>query len=66
MRIHFIAIGGAIMHNLAICLKNLGHNVSGSDDIIFDPAKKNLEETNPFHLSIEVKEAIIPQTQKRK
>ena len=46
MRIHFIAIGGAIMHNLAICLKNLGHNVSGSDDIIFDPAKKNLEETN--------------------
>ena len=42
MNIHFIAIGGAIMHHLAICLKNLGHNVSGSDDIIFDPAHANL------------------------
>lgn len=43
MNIHFIAIGGAIMHNLAICLKNLGHHVTGSDDIIFDPSKSNLE-----------------------
>ncbi|MEZ4929800.1 MAG: Mur ligase domain-containing protein [Chitinophagales bacterium] len=43
MDIHFIAIGGAVMHNLAICLKNLGHNVTGSDDIIFDPSKSNLE-----------------------
>ncbi|MEZ4978295.1 MAG: Mur ligase family protein [Chitinophagales bacterium] len=43
MKIHFIAIGGAIMHNLAICLQNMGHEVSGSDDIIFDPAKSNLE-----------------------
>jgi UDP-N-acetylmuramate: L-alanyl-gamma-D-glutamyl-meso-diaminopimelate ligase len=43
MKIHFIAVGGAIMHNLAICLQNLGHEVSGSDDIIFDPAKSNLE-----------------------
>jgi len=43
MNIHFIAIGGAIMHNLAICLQNLGHNITGSDDIIFDPAKSNLE-----------------------
>ncbi|MGB1248233.1 MAG: Mur ligase domain-containing protein, partial [Chitinophagales bacterium] len=44
MRIHFIAIGGAIMHNLAICLHKKGHKVSGSDDIIFDPSKSNLEE----------------------
>ncbi|MCB0539791.1 MAG: peptidoglycan synthetase [Bacteroidetes bacterium] len=43
MDIHFIAIGGAVMHNLAICLKNLGHNVTGSDDVIFDPSKSNLE-----------------------
>ncbi len=43
MNIHFIAIGGAIMHNLAICLQNTGHFVTGSDDIIFDPAKSNLE-----------------------
>ena len=43
MRIHFIAIGGAIMHNMAIVLKRQGHNVSGSDDKIADPAKTNLE-----------------------
>lgn len=46
MKIHFIAIGGAIMHNLAICLQNMGHVLSGSDDIIFDPAKSNLEKAN--------------------
>jgi UDP-N-acetylmuramate: L-alanyl-gamma-D-glutamyl-meso-diaminopimelate ligase len=43
MRIHFVAIGGAIMHNLAICLHKKGLRISGSDDIIFDPAKSNLE-----------------------
>ena len=42
-RIHFIAIGGAAMHNLAIALKRKGHNVSGSDDQIFDPSKGRLE-----------------------
>ena len=41
--IHLIAIGGAIMHNLAIALKQSGYRVSGSDDAIFDPAKSNLE-----------------------
>lgn len=43
MRIHFIAIGGAIMHNLAIVLRRKGHTVTGSDDKITDPAKTNLE-----------------------
>lgn len=42
MRIHFIAIGGAVMNNMAIALKLKGYNVSGSDDEIFDPAKTNL------------------------
>jgi len=42
MRIHFIAIGGAVMHNLALELQQLGHEVSGSDDEIFDPAKSRL------------------------
>ena len=42
-RIHFIAIGGAVMHNLAICLKNLGNKVTGSDDMFFDPSKTNLQ-----------------------
>lgn len=52
MNLHFIAIGGAIMHNLAICLKNMGHTVSGSDDIIFDPAKSNLERVGLLPLKI--------------
>lgn len=42
-RIHVIAIGGAIMHNLAIALQNRGYIVTGSDDAIYDPAKSNLE-----------------------
>lgn len=40
--IHFIAIGGSIMHNLAIALKKKGHHVSGSDDEIFEPSKTRL------------------------
>lgn len=43
MRIHFIAIGGAIMHNLAIALHKKGHEVTGSDDAIFDPSKSRLQ-----------------------
>lgn len=43
MRVHFIAIGGAAMHNLAIALKQNGNQVSGSDDQIFDPSKGRLE-----------------------
>ena len=42
MRIHFIAIGGAAMHNLAIALHRKGALVSGSDDEIFDPSKSRL------------------------
>ncbi len=43
MNIHFIAIGGAAMHNLAIALHKKGYHVSGSDDEIFDPSKSRLE-----------------------
>lgn len=42
MRIHLIAIGGAVMHNLALALHQMGYEVSGSDDEIFDPAKSRL------------------------
>ena len=35
MKIHFIAIGGSIMHNLAIALSRNGHTVTGSDDVIY-------------------------------
>lgn len=41
-RIHFIAIGGAAMHNLAIDLHQLGHHVSGSDDEIYEPSISRL------------------------
>ena len=43
MRTHFIAIGGAAMHNLALALYNKGYNVTGSDDAIFEPSKSRLE-----------------------
>lgn len=43
MRVHFIAIGGAVMHNLAIALVNKGYAVTGSDDEIFEPALSNLK-----------------------
>ncbi|SKC60346.1 UDP-N-acetylmuramate--L-alanine ligase [Ohtaekwangia koreensis] len=41
-RVHFIAIGGSVMHNLAIALKDAGHDVSGSDDEIFEPSRSTL------------------------
>ena len=43
MYIHFIAIGGAIMHQLALALHKQGHRITGSDDEINDPAKSNLQ-----------------------
>ncbi len=43
MRIHFIAIGGSAMHNLALALHNKGHKVTGSDDEIFEPSKSRLQ-----------------------
>ena len=45
-RIHFIAIGGAAMHNLAIALCKEGYNVTGSDDEIFEPSKSRLANYN--------------------
>ncbi|TYB79327.1 UDP-N-acetylmuramate--L-alanine ligase [Bizionia myxarmorum] len=43
MNVHFIAIGGAAMHNLAIALHNKGYQITGSDDSIFDPSKSRLK-----------------------
>lgn len=42
MRVHFIAIGGSAMHNLAIALHKKGFQVSGSDDEIFEPSKSRI------------------------
>jgi UDP-N-acetylmuramate: L-alanyl-gamma-D-glutamyl-meso-diaminopimelate ligase len=42
MRIHLVAIGGSAMHNLAMALHRAGHQVSGSDDEIFEPSRTRL------------------------
>lgn len=51
MNVHFIAIGGSAMHNLAIALSRKGVHVTGSDDEIFEPSKTRLE-----------KQGILPET----
>ncbi|MBI2269587.1 MAG: peptidoglycan synthetase [Bacteroidetes bacterium] len=43
MKVHFIAIGGSAMHNLAIAMHKKGFTVTGSDDEIFEPSKSRLE-----------------------
>lgn len=44
MRIHFIAIGGAAMHNMAICMHKKGYIVTGSDDEIREPSLSRLKQ----------------------
>lgn len=43
MKVHFIAIGGSAMHNLAIALQIKGYQVTGSDDEVFEPSKSRLD-----------------------
>ena len=42
MKVHFIAIGGSAMHNLALALQHKGYEITGSDDIIYEPSKSRL------------------------
>ena len=42
MRVHFIAIGGSAMHNLALALHAKGDVVTGSDDVVFEPSRSRL------------------------
>jgi UDP-N-acetylmuramate: L-alanyl-gamma-D-glutamyl-meso-diaminopimelate ligase len=42
-RVHFIAIGGSAMHNLAIALHQKGLLITGSDDEIYEPSKTRLQ-----------------------
>jgi UDP-N-acetylmuramate: L-alanyl-gamma-D-glutamyl-meso-diaminopimelate ligase len=44
MKIHFIAIGGSAMHNLALALHHKGYQISGSDDAIYEPSKSRLSQ----------------------
>ena len=53
MKVHFIAIGGSAMHNLAIALSRKGIEVSGSDDEIFEPSRSRL-----FNQGIQYKDRI--------
>jgi UDP-N-acetylmuramate: L-alanyl-gamma-D-glutamyl-meso-diaminopimelate ligase len=43
MKIHFIAIGGSVMHNMALAMKNKGYLVTGSDDEINEPSRTRLQ-----------------------
>lgn len=52
MRTHFIAIGGAAMHNLALALHSKGYQVTGSDDAIFEPSKSRLEKKGYYLLNL--------------
>ena len=44
MNIHILACGGAVMHNIALALHQLGHTITGSDDEIFEPALSRLQQ----------------------
>ncbi|OQX80891.1 MAG: peptidoglycan synthetase [Bacteroidetes bacterium 4484_249] len=46
MKVHFIAIGGSAMHNLAIALRKKAYTVTGSDDEIFEPSRSRLKNYN--------------------
>src|SRR6201986_130636 len=48
MRIHFIAIGGSAMHNMAIALHRKGFKVTGSDDVLFEPSVSRLSKYGLF------------------
>ncbi len=45
MNLHFIAIGGSAMHNLALALHQKGFRITGSDDAIFEPSKSRLKKS---------------------
>lgn len=51
MQIHFIAIGGSAMHNLALALHDKGYQITGSDDVIYEPSKTRLQ-----------KQGLLPET----
>lgn len=61
MRVHFIAIGGSAMHNLAIALSRKGYQVTGSDDEIFEPSATRLKNQGIFPASIGWDENLIHQ-----
>lgn len=59
MKVHFISIGGSVMHQLAIALHKKGYQVTGTDDEIFEPAASNLKKQGLFPSSIGWNPAMI-------
>lgn len=59
MKVHFISIGGSVMHQLAIALSKKGYQVTGTDDEIFEPAWSNLKEAGLLPETIGWNEAMI-------
>ena len=49
---HFIAIGGAVMHNLALALVRKGDQITGSDDEIYEPSRTRLEQAGILPLEM--------------
>jgi UDP-N-acetylmuramate: L-alanyl-gamma-D-glutamyl-meso-diaminopimelate ligase len=43
MKVHFIAIGGAAMHNMALALQHKNYQITGSDDEINEPSRSRLQ-----------------------
>jgi len=43
LKLHFIAIGGKVMHNLALTMSDMWHIVTGSDDEIYEPSLSRLD-----------------------
>lgn len=68
MHLHFIAIGGSAMHNLALALHHKGYKITGSDDAVFEPSKSRLEKFGllpekmgwfPENISTEIEAVIL-------
>jgi UDP-N-acetylmuramate: L-alanyl-gamma-D-glutamyl-meso-diaminopimelate ligase len=59
MRVHFISIGGSVMHQLAIALHRKGYKVTGTDDEIFEPARGNLAAEGLLPAAIEWQPELI-------
>ena len=57
-KIHIISIGGSVMHDLAINLKNNGNYITGSDDKIYEPSKSNLIKNNLYPSQIDRKSVV--------
>lgn len=59
MKVHFISMGGSVMHQLAIALSKKGYLVTGTDDEIFEPAMGNLKEAGLLPTTIGWNEDMI-------